>query len=82
VRPRPKIPLPAAALAVAAAAASAGLIASGALIIDRVGAYNADGIYLRAGHPVRALLGPDHYMRLGLGGAPAQCSFRRSRGLH
>lgn len=66
VRPRPKIPLPTAALAVAAlavaAAALAGLIASGALIFDRLGAYNADGIYLRAGHPVRVLLGPDHYV--------------------
>ncbi len=62
VRPRPKIPLPAAALAVVAAAALAGSIASGALIYDRLGAYNADGIYLRAGHPVRVLLGPDHYV--------------------
>jgi hypothetical protein len=62
VRPRPRIPLPGAALAVAAAVALAGSIASAALIIDRVNAYNADGIYLRAGHPVRALLGPDHYV--------------------
>jgi hypothetical protein len=61
-RPRPKIPLPAAALVVAAAVALAGTIASGALIYDRINAYNADGIYLRAGHPVRVLLGPDHYV--------------------
>jgi hypothetical protein len=62
VRPRPKIPLPAAALAVVAAVALTGLIASGTLIFDRVGAYNADRIYLRAGHPIRVLLGPDHYV--------------------
>jgi hypothetical protein len=62
VRPRPKIPLSAVALAVAAAVALAGSIASGALIYDRLGAYNADVIYLRAGHPVRVLLGPDHYV--------------------
>ena len=62
VRPRPKIPLPAAALAVVAAVALAGSIASGALIFDRLGAYNADGIYLHAGHPVRVLLGPGHYV--------------------
>jgi hypothetical protein len=52
----------AAALALTAVVALAGSIASGALILDRLGAYNADGSYLRAGHPVRALLGPDHYV--------------------
>lgn len=62
MRPHPKIPLLAAALALAAAVALAGSIASGTLIYDRLGAYNADGIYLRAGHPVRVLLGPDHYV--------------------
>jgi hypothetical protein len=62
VRPHPKIPLLAAALALTAAVALAGSIASGALILGRLGAYNADGIYLHAGHPVRALLGPDHYV--------------------
>jgi hypothetical protein len=62
VRPRPKIPLSAVQLAVAAAVALAGSIASGALIYDRLGAYSADVIYLRAGHPVRVLLGPDHYV--------------------
>jgi hypothetical protein len=62
VRPRPKIPLPAAALAVAAAVALAGSIASGTLIFDRLGAYNAHRIYFCAGHLVRALLGPDHYV--------------------
>jgi len=62
VRPRPKIPLLVVALAVAAAAALAGTIASGTLIYDRLAAYNADGIYLHAGHPVRVLLGPDHYV--------------------
>jgi hypothetical protein len=62
VRPRPKIPLPAAVLALAAATAVAGSIASVALIVDRVDAYNTGGIYLRIGHPVRALLAPDHYV--------------------
>jgi len=62
VRARPKLRLLVAALAVAAAAALAGSIASGALIFERLGAYNADGIYLRAGHPVRVLLWPGHYV--------------------
>jgi hypothetical protein len=62
VRPHPKLPLLAAALALTAAIALAGSIASGLLIYDRLGAYNADVIYLHAGHPVRVLLGPGHYV--------------------
>lgn len=62
IRPGRRTGLLGAALAVAAAVALAGLIPSGALIFNRVAAYNADGIYLRAGDPVRVLLGPDHYV--------------------
>jgi hypothetical protein len=62
VSPRPKIPVPAAVLALAAAAGLAGSIATASLIIGRVDAYNSGAIYLRAGHPVRALLASDHYV--------------------
>jgi len=62
VKPRPKIPLPAAVLALAAAAGLAVSIATASLIIGRVDAYNGGAIYLRAGHPVRALLAPGHYL--------------------
>lgn len=62
VRPRPRIPVPGPALAVAAAAGLAGLAACAILIIGRVDAYNTSGPYLRAGHPVRALLAQDDYV--------------------
>jgi hypothetical protein len=62
VKPRPKVPLPAAVLALAAAAGLAVSIATASLIIGRVDAYNGGAISLRTGHPVRALLVPDHYV--------------------
>jgi hypothetical protein len=62
VKPRPKIPLPAAVLAVTAAAGLAVSIATASLIIGRVDAYNGGAIHLHTGHPVRALLAPDHYV--------------------
>ena len=62
VRPRPRRLPPAPLLALAAAAGLAGLIACAVLIVGRIDAYNADGIYLHAGPPVRVVLPPDGYV--------------------
>jgi hypothetical protein len=61
VGPRPAIPVPMPVLALTAAAALAVVAASGLLIVDRVGAWSSNAIYLDAGHPVAAKLAPGHY---------------------
>lgn len=61
VRPRPRRVPPGPFLILAALAGLAGLAACAVLIIGRVNAYN-NGIYLRPGVSVRAVLPPDGYV--------------------